>query len=96
MVRLLLIRMENQISLGLGLGEIIGLATEKVNLGRQLMSNLKNLLEIEGVRRIKEQISREVNNLLIVSIVCVDSTFHSRPCNTLGPHSRRLTRAQYR
>lgn len=84
--------MNNQISLGL-----VGLATEKVNLGRQLMSNLKNLLEIEGVRRIKEQISREVNNLLIVSNLCGLYFASGRVTRvTREPHSRRLTRAQYR
>lgn len=47
--------------------ELIGLATEKVNLGRQLMGNLKDLSKIEGVSKIQQQIGREVNNLLIVS-----------------------------
>lgn len=47
------------------LEEIIVLATDKVNLGRQLMTNLKDLLHIEGVQRIQKQISHEVNSLLI-------------------------------
>lgn len=51
------------------MSEIIGLATDKVNLGRQLMNNLKDLLKsgVSGVSKIHKQISREVNNLLIVS-----------------------------
>lgn len=47
--------------------ELIGLATEKVNLGRQLMGHLKDIAKIEGISKIQQQIGREVNNLLIVS-----------------------------
>lgn len=44
------------------------LAADKVVLGRQLMGNLKDLLHIEGVRRIEQQIRRETENLQVVRL----------------------------
>lgn len=46
---------------------IIGLATTKVDLGRQLIANVAELGEIDGVARIREQINEEINVLLNVS-----------------------------
>lgn len=75
------------------MGEIIGLATDKVNLGRQLMSHLKDLLQIEGVQRIQKQISSEVNTLLIVSVQD-ESLVHFLLIDTYSSHPRPSTRAR--